>query len=70
MLSYWSVFLCTLRIFHDHFNTEVSCSFISMAVRDIGLKSLSICLGGATLGMGETFAGKKVSSKVEHNIPI
>ncbi len=25
-------------------------------MRDIGLKSLSICLGGVTLGMGETFA--------------
>ncbi len=31
-------------------------SFVLPAVRDIGLKLLSICLGCVTLGMGETFA--------------
>ncbi len=38
-------------IFHNHLNTNISSSFIN-----IGLKSLSVCLGGVTLGMGETFA--------------
>ncbi len=48
--------MCSPRIFHNHLNTNVSSSFISTVVRDIVLKSLFICLGGVTLGMGETFA--------------
>ncbi len=48
--------MCSPRIFHNHLNTNVSSSFIITAVRDIGLKSLSICLRGVTLGMRETFA--------------